>query len=200
MQWFCVMTDSYFDLLRYILNKEVEGMNLRDQLLLLLFETFFVMAIGIFLHFRKGVSKKRILNIYLLVVYAGIILSFTVFRREIGSRYGVMHLRMNLGFDAMGIESAWNATMSMLNIILFIPWGIFIYLTIKNKTVLKKVSLTTFVGLASSLIIECIQLLTGTGMFEVTDLATNTLGSLVGALICCFFEALIRVLKQIREK
>ena len=43
------------------------------------------------------------------------------------------------------------------------------------------------VGVVSSLFIEIMQWLTKTGYFELDDIMTNTLGMLIGYLICVLF-------------
>ncbi len=70
-----------------------------------------------------------------------------------------------------------------LNIIMMIPFG-FLYPIIKKTGIIKTVTMALLV----SLIIECTQLLSSfwgglaSRSFDVTDLVTNTFGSLVGYL------------------
>ena len=72
---------------------------------------------------------------------------------------------------------------SLLNILLFVPFGILIYLFFRKSKTGFAIFATTLTGLLMSSVIECAQFLTGRGMFEVTDLVTNTTGALVGAVI-----------------
>lgn len=64
------------------------------------------------------------------------------------------------------------------NVILFLPFGFFCrrLFGLKRRFIL-------LCGLMLSLAIECGQLLTGLGSFEVDDLCTNTFGSFIGALV-----------------
>ena len=71
----------------------------------------------------------------------------------------------------------------VLNVLLFIPFGIYLSIFIKNKKVLK----TGIIAFCSSLLLETFQLFTILGAFSTKDLITNTLGSLLGTLIYILF-------------
>ena len=68
------------------------------------------------------------------------------------------------------------------NIILFVPCGMFM------KLLLKKDGRSILMGFLATLAIETVQLLTGRGLFEVSDLLFNTLGVAIGVWIYEFFQ------------
>lgn len=66
------------------------------------------------------------------------------------------------------------------NVIAFTPFGFMIpILSSKNRTFLRITGLTFLL----SLFIECIQLITRVGSFDVDDLILNTLGGIIGYII-----------------
>ena len=73
--------------------------------------------------------------------------------------------------------------MSVLNILLFIPFGILGSTFFKSKGSLKDIFVIAVLAVVLSLLIETTQLYTGTGMFEISDILTNSLGCLIGAVL-----------------
>lgn len=65
----------------------------------------------------------------------------------------------------------------LLNVLLFIPMGMFICL---GK---RKVHAALVIGFTSSLLIEIAEIVTKTGVFDTDDLIMNTLGALLGFCI-----------------
>ncbi len=169
--------------LRSILLRETQGIDIYSQLILLLVETVLVLVPGMILYKKNKITIKKLLYIYLMVVYLGIMLSITIFRRPVGSRAGIVNLYINLGFGLRGnTPSLVGASFSVLNILLFVPWGMIIYQFIQKRRRLTGVLKTTLIGTLTSVGIECLQLITGTGMFELTDMVTNTAGAFIGAV------------------
>lgn len=66
-----------------------------------------------------------------------------------------------------------------LNILIFLPFGIYLPLLLNNH----KVLLTIIISFISSLSFELIQFLTALGSMQLMDLITNLLGSIIGILI-----------------
>ena len=177
------MEENSFELVKRVLQLETQGIDITSQIVLLLIETVFVLVPGLLLLKKNKITVRKLLYVYLLVIYLGIILSFTIFRRPAGSREGIVNLYINLGFGLRGnTPSLWSSAFSVLNILLFIPWGMIIYPLIQKKRRLVGVVLSTLIGTLTSVCIECLQLITGTGMFEVTDMVTNTAGTFIGAV------------------
>ena len=75
----------------------------------------------------------------------------------------------------------------LLNIVLFIPMGVFLYL---GK---RKLATSVMIGLTVSLVIEIIEFITKTGVFDIDDLIMNTLGTLIGFVAAkLFFSSIAR--------
>ncbi|WP_278289427.1 VanZ family protein [Butyrivibrio sp. INlla16] len=151
--------------------------------MLLIIETCIVFIPGLIFLIKKKTSFGKLLHVYLLVLYLGVILTMTIFRRPIGTRPGIVHLNVDTGFSLSGIVSKWSAAFSTLNTILFIPWGMIICPFFSKKRPIISILITTIIGAFTSLFIEITQLHTATGMFEATDIVTNTTGAFIGAVI-----------------
>ncbi|MFH7819621.1 VanZ family protein [Neobacillus thermocopriae] len=64
------------------------------------------------------------------------------------------------------------------NIALFIPFGMFLVHFLKNKGISFKVVFVLSFGL--SLVLECLQVISSLGIFDIDDLLLNTTGGLLG--------------------
>ncbi|WP_280170446.1 VanZ family protein [Priestia megaterium] len=74
-----------------------------------------------------------------------------------------------------------NFTINNLgNIVLFIPFGLFVSFKLKN---LNKVWRVIFIGMIISIVIECIQLFIPNRWTDIDDVLLNTLGTGVGYII-----------------
>lgn len=80
------------------------------------------------------------------------------------------------------------------NVVGFIPFG-FIMPVISPK--MNSLWFVTLCGFALSLVVECIQLVTKVGCFDVDDLILNTLGAFFGYII---FEICNRIRRKIHGK
>jgi glycopeptide antibiotics resistance protein len=164
----------------------MNGVTIRGQLIMLLIETVVVFTIGFVLWKKKKTTIKRILHYYLIVVYAGFILAVTVLRRPLGSRERVLHLYIDFGIDGINEYLSWGIIITLLNVGLFVPWGIIIGHFFSGRSFIRRVAMTTLIGFLTSFLVECIQFATGTGFFELTDLVTNTFGAFLGALLIIY--------------
>lgn len=70
------------------------------------------------------------------------------------------------------------------NALLFFPFGIFLYETIKSK----KIFVVLVVALCFSLLVEIMQYAFALGLSEVDDVIHNTLGALLGAFVHVVYE------------
>ncbi len=75
------------------------------------------------------------------------------------------------------------------NILIFIPFGIYLQLYLKDKSILKSFVIT----LISSVIIEVVQFAFGIGIADIDDVILNTVGGLIGILI---YKILVLVFKS----
>ncbi len=67
----------------------------------------------------------------------------------------------------------------ILNVFLFVPFGLYLSCFIKNRKILK----TVIIAFLTSLFLEVFQVLTLLGAGSTKDLITNTLGAFIGCLI-----------------
>lgn len=70
--------------------------------------------------------------------------------------------------------------LEILNILIFIPLGILLYPLFKKKRIIKVV----LIGFIISLSFEIFQLYTIIGSFMLSDLISNTIGCLIGSILC----------------
>ena len=147
---------------------------------------FGIAAGAVFLLFRWILKKKcafprgktglrQDVLLFLIALYAAVLLRLAFFSREPGSRIDV----------SLALFETWGATIRthsffIENILMFIPFGILIPAAFPA---FRKLSRCTAAGFACSLFLELIQLATGRGFFQLDDLVTNTVGTLLGALI-----------------
>lgn len=130
---------------------------------------------------------KKPICITLFTSYFIMLFIITIFEREPGSRTGIS-LKF---FEALGGPRA-NAYV-IENVLLFIPFGIFIPLKWKQ---LRNPFVCSILGFCLSCIIEIIQLITERGHFQIDDIVTNTLGTLIGALIFRMYSFIMLKCRQ----
>ncbi|MBZ5858136.1 VanZ family protein [Flavihumibacter profundi] len=74
----------------------------------------------------------------------------------------------------------------ILNIVVFVPLGIYAGVLFKGRTFVKYL----FIFFLSSLIVEGLQFILRVGIFDITDIITNTLGGIIGLMI---FKAIEKI-------
>ena len=129
---------------------------------------------------RKGKETFSIVPGSILCVYLVIMLFITFFSRENGSRNGI-DLEL---FSTWGINKRNNAFV-IENILLFVPYGFICAWALQGA---KRLIPNAMLGLATSLGIETMQLVTQRGYFQIDDVLTNTLGMIIGYLIFRVFS------------
>ena len=186
------MGNGKIDTLKNVLKLETEGISPIGTIGLIILAVVIVLIVGIFLHKMKGVAYKRVISAMLIVAYLVIMLSLTILRRTPGSRYG-FDLDINLGFGLKGhTPTVWGSAFSILNILLFVPYGILVGNTLRLKERNHMMVRTALTGFVTSALIEITQFITSTGNFELTDLLTNTFGAFIGSVIIIIFLKLRR--------
>ena len=118
---------------------------------------------------KKPISVAAVTSFFM---YTAIILLITFFSRESGSRRGV-DLEL---FSTWGINARNNAYV-VENVLLFIPYGFVCAWAIRAA---RKFWVCAGLGLFSSIAIECLQLATGRGFFQIDDILTNLMGAVIG--------------------
>lgn len=124
---------------------------------------------------EKQAERIPIVAYISFLMYAAILLGITFFSRESGSRNGI-DLEL---FSTWGINARNNAFV-IENILLFMPYGVVSAWAIKGA---RSLFTCTLFGAVTSLGIECMQLITRRGYFQIDDILTNTLGAAIGYLI-----------------
>lgn len=124
-----------------------------------------------------GKKKKLEHNIW-IALYLTFLISVVILGRPCFSKHSSFETVFNT-YKLFFLEKDYSyAYEIILNIALFIPWGIIVE-PIKRKTSMLVILLLT-------LSVEVIQGITGTGLFELCDIANNFIGGLVGiALMKC---------------
>lgn len=143
-------------------------------------------------------SKNRILwnisGFTWIIVWLGIIMTFTVFGR---TRSDLPRVELRLFWC---IKEAWINKYAMNwrdiigNVFLFLPLGCIVPIYMKSMREMWKVIL---VGFGTSLTVECIQLLSHLGLFELDDLFHNTLGAYWGY---CIYVIIMYVIDKNGQK
>lgn len=141
---------------------------------------------------RKIMKKKTlvcdVLSSVVLAVYGSVMLQLTLICRESGSRIGI---DLDLFNGLMGPENAVRWLMwayVILNCLLFIPFGftISLFSFVNDRKPSIQALSVALVSFICSMAIECIQLITQRGYFEMQDLVINTLGGVIGWVIFSF--------------
>lgn len=175
---------DYWDLFIKLIGEQTRGIYLRDILLVSLVALLLlVLSKAVMLRRGTEVSRRQLLLTFWTVFYAGVLLLITIFRRESGSRSGNIEIRLNLGSLTGGWYRVKQAAYSILNVILFVPWGFLLRLKRGEDSFFKSVFMTALIGFLTSFTIECFQLVTKRGVFEITDLVTNVSGTVIGAVM-----------------
>ncbi len=138
---------------------------------------------------KKKSTIKEVLLAYWVVVWAGIMLLITIFRREPGS--ATLDVNPFPTWDNFG-GFDYATAFSIYNVWLFIPWGFFLRLYNHRKPDRKAFGITLLISFLTTCTIEISQLITRTGYFEFTDIINNCIGGFIGAVIGGFFLKIYR--------
>lgn len=128
---------------------------------------------------RGGERKRGIVSMIPAIVYAvylGILLVITFFSRESGSTAGAADLEL---FSTWGINTRNNAYV-VENVLLFIPYGFMLSWVFEWARGFWR---CMWFGTVTSVAVECLQLVTGRGFFQIDDILTNILGTIIGYLV-----------------
>jgi len=172
---------------------------------------------------KKHISVLDELLAIAVLGYICVIASITFFNREDGSRGtintdttvvrtviktlvdGVLG-KNNLPFHKMLIVNLGDyyniqaSVYDLLNVLLFIPWGMVLAFANYKSSSLKRFIMPTIYSIITSGCIETTQLITGRGYFEVEDLITNIFGGMLGAFIAVVIMAIIGLFIRPRRK
>ncbi len=123
---------------------------------------------------RRKKEPAAVLPTLFFGFYLSLMLIITFLSRE-GGGGSVFDLKL---FSTWGINDRNNALV-LENVLLFVPYGFFACWAFGR---MRRFHWCTLLGASTSLIIECLQLATGRGFFQIDDIVTNTLGAVAGYL------------------
>lgn len=135
---------------------------------------------------QKGNHTIPMLSYASFFMYLVIILCITFLSRESGSRDGI-----DLDLFSTWGNNPRNHAYVIENVLLFIPFGFVCPWTFKA---LRNFFACILFGAAASTAIECLQLLTKRGYFQIDDILTNTLGMAIGCMLFWILRGLGRLL------
>lgn len=191
------MSDYFFDKFKFLFLEQIRGIYYSDVLLMILIAALICFIPGYILHVKRGLPWGKVFLAFSTVGYLEVILALTILRREAGSAAGEIYTNLNLGFTLGSIYSMRQTLYSLFNVLLFVPWGILVGVYRVSQKPVRIIVLTMLTGFVTSAVIEILQLITGTGKFEVTDLLTNVTGTFIGA----FFVAIgVTIVKRMTRK
>jgi glycopeptide antibiotics resistance protein len=180
--------------------EQLSGIYFSDVLIMISVVALLVLVPGYIVHIRRDIPYKWFVHTFFTLSYLGIIGFITIFRRTAGTHSGKLALYLEFGFSHGYLYSKRQLVYCLLNVLLFVPWGFLIYRFMDRGRFIKSVILSTLVGFTTSVLVETVQLFTGTGVFELTDLLTNVTGTFVGAVICALFILCLERETKLNEK
>lgn len=148
-----------------------------------LFCCIYIIAFNFFI--KQPVPLYRCVVSSLLVAYIFLMLQIAFFSREPGSR-----VKVSLRLFETWTQDPQGRAYVIENILLFIPFAILLYLFLSNFGK-RLIYLVPPAGVFLSCVIEFMQLMTERGYFQVDDILTNTVGSLIGFFICFLGDAVL---------
>lgn len=150
--------------------------------------TFMVIPVALILVLVSSATDRRA-NRIMLVLYIGCICYLTLINRD-NSSLGIHGL---FGFFRRTLFNAEARSGVFKNTWLFVPLGAILHRLYPRKRIL-------LVPVALSVVIEAVQLLTRTGVFEVDDIISNSLGGAIGYMAAGVIGEARRILGQSRRK
>lgn len=140
---------------------------------------FWLVPIFLILHLTVIHNLKRTCYYTLFALYLSAVYAVT-------GMPSIQYMRFDVNINLIPFVSmASELSSTLLNVLLFIPFGLLVPLIWKDFRSFKKMVL---LGLSSTLFIELSQLLTYRAT-DINDLITNLIGTIIGyALARCFFK------------
>lgn len=131
----------------------------------------------------KGKSKRnqRMLTMSLFVIYLVVLVWIILFKMEFSFKYlhGLREVNLIPFAGSTIVNNKVELSEIYMNIIIFVPFGVYIAMLKPNWSFLKKV---TPIAL-TSLLFEIMQYTFAIGAADITDLIGNTLGGIIGVVI-----------------
>ena len=141
---------------------------------------------------RHSIYLSTELIIDLLISYTIFIAQVTLLSRGLEEQVRFFDTKW------LWIDGSMDQNMTnLLNIILFIPFGILISRIQMNKNSVKRFLLVINYCFLISLLIESIQFITKRGYFEIDDIEANIIGGLLGSI---FYSICSKIGRRIQKK
>ena len=134
--------------------------------------------------------KSKKITLILMIFYLVALIWVIIFKLEFSIKELPQIRNINLiPFNQPAIVNG-KADISeiILNVLAFIPYGLFIHILMDEKSILKKL----FIIFATSFIFELIQYIFAIGASDITDIISNTSGGIIGVVVSMFMEKLLR--------
>lgn len=135
---------------------------------------------------KRGFAWKKFGKLFMLLCYICFMFQVAIYRREPGSRH-LISSDIDFGSLSGDFLSVQQVVYCLLNIAFFIPLGAFFMIQRWNQDetgmIFRENIMVTLCCFLLSFSIECIQLATSTGFFELTDIIVNTGGGFIGAFL-----------------
>lgn len=136
-----------------------------------------------------GMKSKKI-SLVLMIFYLLALIWVIIFKMEFSIKDFPQIRNINLiPFSQPAIVNG-KADISeiILNVLAFIPYGLFIHTLMDEKSILKKILLI----FATSFVFELIQYIFSIGASDITDIISNTLGGIIGLVISILMAKLLK--------
>jgi hypothetical protein len=166
----------------------LKAIDMVEQYLIKPVVLFLLIILIIYFEFRFGAflfKKEKLRNVLVMMspwIYLLVILTLTIFNREVGERT----FRV---FDPWtGGEDGYHETRiieAMLNLFFYIPYGFLLYKWGKYK---RRYLTTIGIALVTSALTELLQLALARGVCSFDDIVMNTIGAFIGASIAVIFS------------
>lgn len=139
---------------------------------------------------KKDLNFRQALPVMLIAGYIIMVLGVTFLSRPMGIDIGGVNLRLFSSY-----KEAWNTftlrswQFIIFNIVMFVPLGMLLPIFYER---FRRSYITIGMGVIFTVLIECVQLITHRGIFELDDLFNNTLGTIIGY---CVVMAVLTLIK-----
>ncbi|MGP1568325.1 MAG: VanZ family protein [Peptoanaerobacter stomatis] len=134
--------------------------------------------------------KSKKITLILMIFYLIALIWVIIFKLEFSIKELPQIRNINLiPFNQPAIVNG-KADISeiVLNVLAFIPYGLFIHILMDEKSILKKL----LIIFATSFIFQLIQYIFAIGASDITDIISNTSGGIIGVVVSMFMEKLLR--------
>lgn len=177
-----------------VIQQEMEGVSLSTLMIVSVWACVLVCVFFLIrsLLFHKDSSLTTILLFLVGTVYLCGLVYITLGSRELGSRDASRWIP----FQQLTQNGRLNMTafiLMILNIVLFLPLGIFTTLEVRKVRYLYGFIIVCLNSFLISVIIEMIQRVTKLGYFELEDIICNTFGGFLGWAIITLFLCFLRI-------